>query len=280
MHRVGRAGHHRCPLRADGGSPYRLLLVFRTGRPPQSPASRHGGGELWAPLGLRTDILVAVSSFVLVHSPLVGPTTWSWVAKELGKYGHHAVVPSLLGAAASGSWEACVDAVVAAAPPRVPHVLVGHSGAGPLLPIIATQVSASRLVFVDASLPPTDGESALVPEQFLGTLTALAQGGLLPPWSEWFEPGTMETLIPDPVRRHAILAELPRLPLSYFQGRVPMPDGWAAAPCTYVLLSEAYRHEAEQAAARGWPVIEIPGSHMDVVSQPLPLAAALRSQVV
>ena len=242
--------------------------------------SRHGGGPLWAPLGLSTDILVAVSSFVLIHSPLVGPTTWSWVANELGKYGHQVIVPSLLRAATSGSWEACVDGVVAEAAPGVPHVLVGHSGAGPLLPVIANQLNTSRLVFVDASLPPTDGESALIPEQFLGALTALAQGGLLPPWSEWFELGTMETLIPDPVRRDAILAELPRLPLSYFQGRVPMPDAWAAAPCTYVLLSEAYRHEAEQAAARGWPVVEILGSHMDVVSQPLPLAAALRSQAV
>ncbi len=231
-------------------------------------------------MGLSTDILVAVSSFVLIHSPLVGPTTWSWVANELGKYGHHVIVPSLLRAATSGSWEACVDAVVAAAEPGVPHVLVGHSGAGPLLPVIANQLNPSRLVFVDASLPPTDGESALAPEQFLGALTGFAQDGLLPPWSEWFEPGTMERLIPDSVRRDAVVAELPRLPLSYFQARVPMPDGWATAPSAYILLSEAYRYEAEQAAARGWPVIEILGSHLDVVSQPLPLAAALRSQAV
>jgi hypothetical protein len=229
---------------------------------------------------LRTDILVAVSSFVLIHSPLVGPTTWAWVANELGKYGHHVIVPSLLRAATSGSWEACVDAVVAAAAPGVPHVLVGHSGAGPLLPVIANQLNPARLLFVDASLPPTDGDSALAPEQFLGALSGLAQDGLLPPWSEWFEPGTMERLIPDSVRRDAVVAELPRLPLSYFQARVPMPDGWATAPSAYVLLSEAYRHEAVQAAARGWPVIEILGSHLDVVSQPLPLAAALRSQAV
>lgn len=100
--------------------------------------------------------------------------------------------------------------------------------------------------------------------------------GLLPPWPEWFEPGTMERLIPDSVRRDTVVAELPRLPLSYFQARVPIPDGWATAPSAYILLSEAYRYEAEQAAARGWPVIEILGSHLDLVSQPLPLAAALR----
>ncbi|MDQ4069189.1 MAG: alpha/beta hydrolase [Actinomycetota bacterium] len=221
-----------------------------------------------------------MASFVLVHSPLVGPTTWSWVANEIERYGHQVIVPSLLDAATSGSWEACVSAVATAAPPGVPHVLVGHSGAGPLLPAIAEQLNPSRLVFVDARLPPTEGTSALVPEQFLGALTALAQDGVLPPWSDWFEPGTMETLIPDPGRREAVVAELPRLPLSYFQARVPMPEGWAIAPCTYVLLSEAYRHDANQAATRGWTVIELLGSHLDLVAQPLKLAEILRDHAV
>ena len=216
-----------------------------------------------------------MASFVLVHSPLVGPTTWSWVADELGRDGHQVVIPSLVRAATSGSWEACVDAVVAAVPPGVPHVLVGHSGAGPLLPVIADRLAPSRLVFVDASLPPPDGEAPLAPEPFLGALAALARGGVLPPWSEWFETETMERLIPDPVRRHAITAELPRLPLSYFSARVPMPDGWATGSCAYVLLSEAYRHEAEQAGAHGWSVIELLGSHLDLVTQPLALAKAL-----
>ena len=221
-----------------------------------------------------------MTSFVLVHSPLVGPTTWSWVADEMGRYGHQVIVPSLLQAATSGSWEACVGAVLAAAPPGVPHVLVGHSGAGPFLPVIANQLHPSRLVFVDAGLPPANGESALVPEEFLGAVTALGQDGLLPPWSEWFEPGTMETLIPDPDRRDAVVAELPRLPLSYFQARIPVPDGWSTAPCAYVLLSEAYRHEADKAASRGWPVIQILGSHLDLVAHPRRVAEALRRQAV
>lgn len=221
-----------------------------------------------------------MASFVLVHSPLVGPTTWSWVADELGRNGHHVIVPSLLPAATAAGWEACVDAVVAAAGSRDPTVIVGHSGAGPLLPLIADRMKPSRLVFVDASLPPTHGEAALAPEPFLGALTALAEDGLLPPWSEWFEPGTMEALIPDPDRRGVVVAELPRLPLSYFQARVPMPDGWATAPCAYVLLSEAYRHEAEQAAARGWPVTELLGLHLDLVTQPRTVGEALRDQAV
>ncbi len=220
-----------------------------------------------------------MASFVLVHSPLVGPTTWSWVADELRRHGHDVSVPSLVAPAASGSWEACVDAVVSATPP-VPVVVVGHSGAGPLLPEIARQLnpSPSQLFFVDATLPPTTGGSPLVPEHFLEALTTLAQEGVLPPWSEWFEPATMEALIADADRRDAVVAELPRLPLSYFQNRVPVREGWASAACTYVLLSDAYRHEAEEAAARGWAVIELLGSHLDLVNQPVRLAQALDEQ--
>lgn len=221
-----------------------------------------------------------MASFLLVHSPLVGPTTWSWLAEELRQQGHHVAVPSLLEAAISGSWQECVSAVVAAAPPGVPVVGVGHSGAGPLLPAIAAQLNPwpARLVFVDATVPPANGPAALVPEQFLEPLTALAQDGILPPWSEWFEPGTMETLIPGPARREVVLAELPRLPLSLFRARIPMPHGWASAACAYIHLSDAYREDAAGAASRGWPVIQLLGSHLDFITQPERLVGALLQQ--
>jgi hypothetical protein len=201
------------------------------------------------------------------------------VAEELRRHGHDVAVPSLVAAARSGRWKAYVDAVVAAAP-AVPAVVVAHSGAGPFLPEIGRQLnpSPSRLVFVDATLPPTTGSSPLVPEQFLEGLRSLAQDGVLPPWSEWFEPGTMEKLLPEAGRREAVLAELPRLPLSFFDARVPVPEGWASAACAYILLSDAYRHEADEAAARSWPVTELLGSHLDLVAQPLRLARTLAGQ--
>jgi hypothetical protein len=78
--------------------------------------------------------------FVLVHSPLVGPTTWSQVARELEQREREAVVPSLLGIARAEApqWRHAPEAVRAAtASTPGPIVLVGHSGAGPLLPTIA-----------------------------------------------------------------------------------------------------------------------------------------------
>ena len=38
-----------------------------------------------------------MTSFVLVHSPSVGPATWAGVAGRLRESGHGVVVPSLLG---------------------------------------------------------------------------------------------------------------------------------------------------------------------------------------
>ena len=67
---------------------------------------------------------------------------WSWVADELRRRANRVTVPTLTHAAASGGWEACITAVLDAVPLDEPIVLVGHSGAGPLLPPIADRRAA------------------------------------------------------------------------------------------------------------------------------------------
>jgi hypothetical protein len=77
---------------------------------------------------------------VLVHSPFLGPSSCEWVARELEQRSRSAVVSSLRGVADEpyrpwrDVWQT-VDAVSAHAAGTV--VLVGHSGAGSLLPAIA-----------------------------------------------------------------------------------------------------------------------------------------------
>jgi hypothetical protein len=217
------------------------------------------------------------ASFVLVHSPLVGPVTWSWVADELRRRGHYVVVPSLTRAAVSGGCQACVQTVVRHAHIDEAAILVGHSGAGPLLPAIAREMHppARRLVFVDAAVPPIEGAAALLLEQLLDSLAGLARDGVLPKWSEWFGPGATEALVPDDERRAAIVADLPELPLSYFHGRVHMPADWSSADCVYIRLSDPYRADAAEATSRGWPVVELPGGHLDIVTRPGEIADAL-----
>jgi hypothetical protein len=156
-------------------------------------------------------------------------------------------------------------------------VVVGHSGVGALLPVIACRLDVlPRLcVFVDAGVPPLSGDAALVPDEFLSQLRAMAIDGLLPKWSEWFGPDAMAALVPDVAVREAIVAELPQLPLSYFEQHVPMPEGWARLRCAYILLSEPYRPDAEVARSRDWLTAELTGAHLDIVIRPRELTDAL-----
>jgi len=217
-----------------------------------------------------------MSSFTLVHSPLVGPLSWSAVQVELRERGHEVQVPSLVSAATSGSWEACVDTAVGGAATGDDPVLVGHSGAGPLLPVIAGRMDPppQRLVFVDAILHPEEGEHS-VSAPLLQHLRMIETGGRLPPWSEWFGPEVMEELIPNDFLRSGVVAEMPKLPLSYFEVLIPVPNRWSRTSCRYVLLSEAYREEAAEATSRGWQVCEHLGSHLDILTRPVEIADLL-----
>jgi len=220
--------------------------------------------------------------FVLIHSPLVGPTSWSPVARELERRGRAAVVPSLLGIAAAPApqWRHVPEAVGAAtAQLSEPVILVGHSGGGLLLPAIADAVSVeiAALVFVDSFLPPAAGTLSLAPPAFMEQLRARATDDVLPPWSSWFGEDAMRDLVADDRLRAALEAEMPRLPLSYFAARVPLPAGWDRRPCAYLLLSaEPHGHSAGEARDRGWPVTEIHGvQHLAIATEPVAVTEAL-----
>ena len=219
--------------------------------------------------------------FVLVHSPLLGPTSWSPVASALKERDRDVLVPPLRGIAEAPSprWRRAVDIVRAAASAIASRaVLVGHSGAGPLLPSIADALPAevAALIFVDAFLPPTSGVAPLVPPAFLDQLRTISADGVLPRWSSWFGEETMGELVPDAALRDALEQEMPRLPLAYFEGGVPLPERWAERPCAFLLLTEAYRESAADARGRRWSTKEIPGvQHLAPVTDPIAVTDAL-----
>jgi hypothetical protein len=157
-------------------------------------------------------------------------------------------------------------------------VVVAHSGAGVLVPnLLADQRPArSKVVLVDAAMPPLAGEMPVVPPAFLDHLRSLAGPlGMLPPWSTWFGSDVLAELVPDAERREAVREELPLLPLAYFEASVTIPPNWADFDGGYLLLSEIYRPDAEAAAARGWPVLERLGGHLDLVTRPEVVAEAI-----
>lgn len=219
--------------------------------------------------------MVKSFTFLLVHSPLVGPLTWESTATCLREQGQRVVVPSLAAAVDEGPpyYRACAEAagrVVDGHGRRGPVVVVGHSGAGALLPAIAEVVGpqARGAVFVDALLPhPGESWFDTVPGTLREELTCRARDGRLPPWNEWFPANTLERLLPDERGRARFVAELRALPVAYFAEPAPEAD-WPADRCAYVRLSEAYDHEAEEAERRGWRVYREDADHLAMLTQP------------
>jgi len=157
-------------------------------------------------------------------------------------------------------------------------ILVGHSGAGLLVPAVAAAMPAriSDIVFVEAALPSRADSARTVPDWLAKQVHGLAQGRRAPPWSQWWGPGAMESLVPDAGRRAEIESELPRLPLDYFEEAIPIPDGWSdRVACSYIWFSDPYRPDADEAAGRGWPVHRLPGGHLHMSVEPEAVTALL-----
>jgi pimeloyl-ACP methyl ester carboxylesterase len=208
---------------------------------------------------------------VLVHSPATGPAVWEPVAQELERrQRHHAVVALGDPVDPAGAVATVVDAITGL---DAPAVVVGHAGAGALLPAIADAAGdrVSGLIFVDAHVPPLSGAAVLTPPEALGALRDLAQDGVLPPWHTWFPADVWHRTLPEEALRAKIEADTPSRKLAFFEGEIAVPDGWAdARPCAYLLLDkEVYGAEADKARDLGWPVVALRrGGHLHGVRDP------------
>jgi pimeloyl-ACP methyl ester carboxylesterase len=176
-------------------------------------------------------------------------------------------------------WRQCVDAAREAMRTLAePIILVGHSGGGLLLPVIADAVAppVSGLIFVDSGVPAITGETPTAAPPFLDHLRSLAVDCTLPPWSSWWGEDAMRDLVPDEGLRAALVSEMPSLPLAYFEQRIPSPSGWDRLACAYLRLSDAYREAATEARKRRWRVAEITGAqHLHIAVAPEAVADAL-----
>ena len=219
---------------------------------------------------------------MLVHSPLVGPASWDAVAVDLSGRGYEVSLPDLTGTLAAGPPYVQRQAeVIARATSGRPAVLIGHSGAGPLLPLAGAlagiRVRVQGYVFADARLP-TPGQSWMdtVPAELAAQVREMADTeGWLPPWSRWWGDETLAELLPDPGMRRAFAASCPRLPLAMFTEVQPPVPRWPAAPAAYLQLSEAYEDHAARARELGWPVARQLSHHLALLTEPGLVAGSL-----
>ena len=216
-----------------------------------------------------------MTRYLLVHPPLLGPAVWQPVARVLGA---DALVPDLRGCVdpANGWWERVVE--VCAPLLTDDTVLVGHSGAGVVLPSIAVAGPVVEVVFVDALVPARHGPT--MPGQSIREfVSALPSDTHLPRWSTWWSDDAVAALTDDQLLLQQIVAEQPQLAADFYDHAVPVPPGWdERVRCRYVRFSPAYTAVAADAAERGWPVIDLPGTHLHQVNRPDQVAGVLRAE--
>ncbi len=192
---------------------------------------------------------------LLVHSPLVGCATWDLVAADLAGGGYELGVPDLTGTVMAGPpyWLRQAQ-VIARSASGQPAILIGHSGAGPLLAAAGAIIGQVRgYIFVDAGLP-TPGQA-------------------------WMETEALAELVPDPAVRQDFAAGCPPLPLAMFEEIHPPAPQWPDAPAAYLQLSEAYEDQAAKARELGWPVIEQMSHHLALLTEPGRVAGSLRELI-
>jgi nitrite reductase/ring-hydroxylating ferredoxin subunit len=216
----------------------------------------------------RTLRLEGVTAILLLHSPLVGPTSLQPLADALVSRGHVAIVPDVRGAS---TWEALASAAVSEAQALgvAPDAVMGHSGAGAVLPIVGAALGARRIVFIDAVVPPESGNWTQTDVMRSRLNTMAGADRLLPVWPDWWNPNMMRRLVPDDSLRSAIALECRPVSLDLYDSEAAQPDGWSSAEsCVYIQLSSAYIDEASEAQARAWPVFSNEGHHLDTATRP------------
>jgi hypothetical protein len=211
--------------------------------------------------------------FVLIHSPLVGPLTWSLVASELGERGWDVIVPVLEDSPTSEKpfWKQHAESVssdLSGIPKDIFVALIAHSGAGPLLPVIRQSIAnpVNAYVYVDAGIP-NDGASRLDlmrsedPEWASEFQQQLEGGELFPTWS--FD--DLQEVIPDETLRRQMVPEIRPRELSFFTEPIPVFDSWPDAPCIYIQFSAPYERPAAQARLAGWQVHKLEAGHFHML---------------
>ena len=226
-----------------------------------------------------------VGTLVLLHSPLVGVESWGRLPEALGRGGVAATAVAVGGddrpPFAERYVRGAVGGILAAAERPGSPVVVGHSGAGPLLAAVGARLrTAGRpcggYLFCDAGLPE-DGASRLdllaVEDRDMAEAfrAELERGGRFPAWGD----AELAPLVPDRAARAALIGSLRPRGLAFFAEPLPRAPGWPDAPCGFLRLSAAYDGWAAAAASRGWPTASLEAGHFHPLVDPDGVAAAL-----
>ncbi len=212
----------------------------------------------------------------LIHSPLVGPVTWEPVAAELRRRGFQVIVPVFSDhpGARLPYWKQHAQSAARAIQQEAggsPVILVGHSGAGPILPAIRQAIGSpvAAYLFVDAGLPKAGATRLQLmemesPEWAAEFRQFIEAGGRFPSWSE----KDLAEIVPDSRLRVALLAQLRPRGMDFFTEPIPVFSQWPDAACAYLHFSPPYDQAAAQAQQLGWSVQKLEAGHFHMLVDP------------
>jgi pimeloyl-ACP methyl ester carboxylesterase len=226
-----------------------------------------------------------MTTFALIHGGELGGWLWEPVIRELEARGHRAVAPDMPREEPDAGAREYAQAVLDSLDGSDDDVIVvGHSLGGLTVPVVASLRPVRRMVFVGA-LVPAPGQ---VFTEFLATQTGAVTS--MPEPAAYDERGLRKPRtweVARPLYMHDLPEDLARSAwrrMGPQNGKIynePSPmERWPDVPSTYVLLTDdqALGHDWLRRVARerlGVEVVEIPGSHMGFVADPVPLAEVL-----
>ena len=222
--------------------------------------------------------------WVLLHSPLTGPSVWRAVAVEAARRGVEATIPALpdLSGLSAPYYPAIGEQVADQIAGLGPAALVVHSGAGGLAASVtaAAGEAVRQVVFVDAILPhPGRSWFSTTGEAFGAEVRAKVRDGLIPAWDQWFPPGALAGLIKDHAQRKVFARELKATPEAFLDEAAPdagLPEavGWA-----YLRLSKVYEAEAKVARSEGRATLRLDLHHLAMMTDPAKVVSSLRNLI-
>jgi pimeloyl-ACP methyl ester carboxylesterase len=212
---------------------------------------------------------------VLLHSPLVGPSSVAPTAQSLEARGVRCLTPSPYASGAHPAWRDWPAVLLRDLPQTHAPVIVGHSMAGLLAARLASALDASGVICLDASMPPEAGATPTLGPSFRSLLATLpVEDGRLPPWHQWWPGDVFQNVAIAPDVRAQVIRDIPRLRLDWFDDAFDMPD-WARAKRAFIRTGAWFDAEADRAEARGWPTIRLNGTHLHPATHPEETAAAI-----